>query len=80
MHDITVKLVPPENHRSYRAEKEIQTFKNNLLSMIVTADNDDWPLYLLGRNLVLSYSYIELNAVVEDQPARTSLGSSTWKI
>ena len=50
-HDIKLELAPLGNNRTNRTERSIRTFKNHLLSMIVTAEKQLATLPL-GRNLV----------------------------
>ena len=42
---ITCELAPPNNHRTLRAERAIQTFKNHFISTLCTCD-PSFPLYL----------------------------------
>ena len=69
----------PWNHPTNRVETAIWTFKNHLLSMIETVDND-WPLYLWNKVLFSKVSSRWALCVVHDQTAHFRLTSCTRQI
>ncbi len=62
----TIQLVPPDNHRQNRAEKVIQTFKNNFKAILAGVD-DTFLMQLWDRLLpqtILTLNFLrQLNAV-----------------
>jgi len=57
--NIPFQYVPPEDHRSNRAERAIQSFKNHFISILATIDDTfpmaQWDELLLQTELTLSF-------------------------
>ena len=71
--DLTIERAPPQNHRTLRAERAIQTWKSHFISTICTAP-DSFPL--LEHDRLVPYAVMTLNLLRE---SRTRPGISAWE-
>ena len=66
--DIQVRLAPPGNHRTLKAERAIQTFKNHFISTLCTSD-PSFPLHLWEHclpQILLTLNCMRASAVNPD--------------
>lgn len=71
--NLTIERAPPQNHRTLRAERAIQTWKNHFIATLCTAP-DHFPLTEHDR--LLPYSLLTLNLMRE---SHTRPGISAWE-